>query len=254
MGRLLGAYADDADLDRPDLNKCPDCGCYFAQMDCPLCGKICPEEYRAGNRKAVKKKKKRSTGSGRSYFVEWYHSWWFIALMLFFFPIVGIVLLFTSPHKISHKLIFAVVGVAVWLLSTFGIGILSGLIDSLDPPVDMSMSREEYVSVCEAVDSEAYYRSAAGYTDKFVTMTLTVESKIITNDSYYDTYYICKDPLGGDFRITVRNCVQENGQNFLPGDRITVYGEGAGEYTIYDMDYYNSYTYPCIHAAYMDLN
>jgi len=58
MGRLLGSHADDRELDRPDLNKCPDCGCFFPQDNCPLCGKPCPEEMRAGNRKPPKKSKK----------------------------------------------------------------------------------------------------------------------------------------------------------------------------------------------------
>ena len=57
MGRMLGSFADDTELDRPDLNKCPDCKCYFAGDTCPLCGKVCPEEMRAGNRKPVKVKK-----------------------------------------------------------------------------------------------------------------------------------------------------------------------------------------------------
>ena len=78
MGRMLGAFDDDVELDRPDLNKCPDCNCFFAGDNCPICGKVCPEHMRAGNRAPVKqqKKKKRSSGSGRVTFVEWYHSWW----------------------------------------------------------------------------------------------------------------------------------------------------------------------------------
>ena len=36
MGRMLGAFADDEELDRPDLNKCPDCNCFFDGDFCPL--------------------------------------------------------------------------------------------------------------------------------------------------------------------------------------------------------------------------
>ena len=68
MGRMLGSYDSD-ELDRPDLNKCPDCGCFFAQDECPLCGKPCPEEMRAGNRKAVKVKKTKA-GSERVSFIN----------------------------------------------------------------------------------------------------------------------------------------------------------------------------------------
>ena len=60
MGRMLG-YHDSDELDRPELNKCPDCECYFATDECPLCGKICPEEMRAGNRAPVKHKKRKNS-------------------------------------------------------------------------------------------------------------------------------------------------------------------------------------------------
>ena len=59
MGRMLGAFDDDVELDRPDLNKCPDCNCFFAGDNCPICGKVCPEHMRAGNRAPVKPQKKK---------------------------------------------------------------------------------------------------------------------------------------------------------------------------------------------------
>ena len=90
MGRSLGYYDSD-ELDRPELNKCPDCECFFASDECPLCGKICPEEMRAGNRAKVKPPKKRKNSSGRVQFIPWYHSWWFILLMMYFMPIAGII-------------------------------------------------------------------------------------------------------------------------------------------------------------------
>ena len=58
MGRMLGSFDPEDELDRPDLNKCPDCGCYFATDNCPLCGKVCPPEMRAGARVEPKKRKK----------------------------------------------------------------------------------------------------------------------------------------------------------------------------------------------------
>ena len=117
MGRMLGAFDNSEELDRPDLNKCPDCECFFAGDTCPLCGKECPEEMRAGNRKPPKKQKRRKSGTnGRVTFVEWYHSWWFIILMMIFMPIAGIVLLVTSPHRTRSKVIFAVIFVAVYFV------------------------------------------------------------------------------------------------------------------------------------------
>ena len=129
MGRMLGSTGSD-ELDRPDLNKCPDCQCYFAGLNCPLCGKLCPEEMRAGNRKPVKVKKHRNTGSGRVTFVEWYHSWWFIVLMMFVMPIMGIILLLTSPHERWKKVLFAVIAVIYLVASTFGIGAIWSAVTS----------------------------------------------------------------------------------------------------------------------------
>lgn len=255
MGKFLGAHDSD-DLDRPDLNKCPDCGCFFAQDNCPLCGKECPEEMRAGNRKTVKVKKRRG-GSGRVTFVEWYHSWWFIAIMVIFFPIMGIILLATSPHKRSSKIIFIVIAVLYGIISTFGIGnIIGGIGGLFDKPIDTSLTREEYIAKCEAVTPEEYYRHIGKYEDKFVTMTLVVEKKIIGSEldygSDYNTYYLCHcyDEKGDSYSILIRDCQTES-VNFLRNDRIVVYGEGAGNITIYDTDY-QSYNASCINAAYIE--
>ena len=107
MGRMLGAFDNPQELDRPDLNKCPDCECFFAGDNCPLCGKVCPEEMRAGNRKPPKKEKRRRTNSsGRVTFVEWYHSWWCIILATVFMAPLGIILMLTSPHRTLWKVLF----------------------------------------------------------------------------------------------------------------------------------------------------
>lgn len=258
MGRQLGAFDRDNEIDRPDLNKCPDCECFFAGDNCPLCGKECPEEMRAGNRKPVKpSRRRRSSGSGRVTFIEWYHSWWFIILVGFFSPIISIILLITSPHKKSTKIIVIVIAVIYFFVSMFGLGIINRLTNLFDKPVDTSLSREEYMSVCETVSPEEYYRTVGSYDEKFVSMTLTV-SECITdtegffNQEQYTTYYICSD-ADGRFTILVRDCIQGRKQNFLSGDVITVYGEGAGNRTVYNM-YYTTYTAPCINAAYVVVN
>ena len=257
MGRILVPLRSDDELDRPDLNKCPDCMCFFGGNNCPLCGKECPEEMRAGNRKAVKKKKRRrGDSSGRVTFVEWYHSWWFIILMLFFWPLVGIILLATSPHKRSQKVTVIAIAVVYTILSTFGIGTIVQRISNIwDKPVDTSLSREEYIAACEIVTPEAFYRSADSYTDQFVTMTLTVTERIVDSDGYYSgddytTYYVCSDAGSDKFTILVRDCIQDRAQNFMPGDVITVYGQGAGDRTVYD-ETYTPHTAPCIHVAYV---
>lgn len=254
MGRMLGAH-DNADaLDRPDLNKCPDCGCFFAQDTCPLCGKVCPEEMRAGNRKPVKQKKVRYR-SDRVTFVEWYHSWWFIILMLVIFPIVGIVLLATSPHKRSVKLTVIAIAAAYTILSSVGIGnVISRVTGFFERPVNTSMSREEYVAECDAVDAETFFREAGAYEGDFVCMMLVVEGKFADYESYYNdkkyaTYYVCRDEESG-VTIYVRDCQQKGAQNLLEGDVITVYGEGAGNISVHDLNY-ELRSGPCINMAYV---
>lgn len=249
MGRLLGSFADENELDRPDLNKCPDCGCFFPQDNCPLCGKPCPEEMRAGKRKPPKKKKVRR-GDDRVVFVEWYHSWWFIILMLIIFPIAGIVLLITSPHKKGIKLGIAAVAVVYTIVTTIGIGNIIGNITALfDRPVDTSLSQSEYTAACAAISAEGYYRAAAQYEDAFLRLALTVERQIHAGD---ETYYLCRG-TGGQAAILVRDCFLSGGLNLLPGDSFTVWGEGAGVVTVYDADY-NAYTAPCLNGAYLTLD
>lgn len=63
MSANLGFFAEDRERDFPELNKCPDCETFFADANRPICGKECPEEFRAGNRKPIKQKKhRRSSG------------------------------------------------------------------------------------------------------------------------------------------------------------------------------------------------
>ncbi len=255
MGRMLGAFDYDNDSERADLNLCPDCKCYFPQDACPLCGKICPEEMRAGNRQPVKhKKKRRPSGSGRVTFVNWYHTWWFIAIALVFMPIIGIVLLLTSPHKKSLKIGLVIAAVLYFILSTYGFFIFSQISNLFEKPVDTSLSREEYIAACETVDAEAYYRMASTYQDKFVSTTLVVTQKIVDAEDYgskYTVYYLCKNEKGGDFTVMIRDCVQDHPQNLLPGDIITVYGEGVGDQTVFDSLTYYTFTAPCINVAYL---
>lgn len=257
MGRMLGAFADDSELDRPDLNKCPDCNCFFAVDNCPVCGKECPENMRAGNRPAVKqKKRRRGSSSGRVTFIDWYHSWWFIALMTFLFPLIGIILLITSPHDKWKKILIVAIAVIYMFISFIGIGsIISGLTKMWDKPVDDSLTKEEYISRCEAVTPERFYRSADGYEDKFVSMELQVIAKVTHYDDFYteddENYYLCEAVGGSDYRIIIRDCLLDNKQRFIAGDVITVYGEGEGEVEV-DTDY-NYTTAPCLNVAYATL-
>ena len=257
MGRMLGSYADNNELDRPDLNKCPDCDCFFASDTCPLCGKVCPENMRAGNRPAVKKKKQHRGDSGRVTFIEWYHSWWFIVIMMFIFPIAGIALLVTSPHKKWQKILFVAIAAVYLVLSTIGIGaIISRVTDLFDTPVTDTLTREEYVSRCQTISVEQFCRSSDGCKDQFVSLKLKVVQRVTYSDGYYNdrdyTCYLCEAEDSSGYRVIIRDCLLEDRQKLLSGDIITVYGEGAGEKIAYDSEY-NEYTLPCLNTAYVTL-
>ena len=255
MGRSLG-YHDSDELDRPELNKCPDCQCFFATEECPLCGKICPEEFRAGNRAKVKPPKKGRNSSGRVQFINWYHSWWFILLMLYFMPIVGLVLFFTSPHSKKSKIIAGAIVVALYALGlavTLGGG-LWGLFE--DVPVNDRISREEYVAKCEEIDVEAYYRNP--YDEgRYLTMELEVLERVA--DPYVDiydsnggeTYYRCRSLDSSGIEIYVQDYNLGEKVNFLPGDRIRIFGESGGMTSLYWEQYPREL--PCIRMAYAEI-
>lgn len=260
MGRLLGSH-DAEELDRPDLNKCPECGSYFAPGAeyCPICQAFCPDEFRAGNRKPVKVKKQTfSRASSRVTFVEWYHSWWFIAIALIFMPIVGIVLLITSPHKTKHKLLFAAAAFLYTVLVSWGVGgMLIGMLRGMEQPVDTSLTRADYIAACETVDAETYYRMADGYPEKKVAVALTVREVIydveeMYSHDRYSCYYLCSDEAQ-TFVVLVRDCIREDRMNLLPGDTVVFYGEGAGTVSLTDTQNV-SHTAPCIYAAYAALD
>ena len=261
MGRMLGAFADEEELDRPDLNKCPDCGCFFSDDRCPLCGKLCPESMRAGNRKKTKQKRAKGGPQYRVAFIDWYHRWWFIIPMLILVPIIGLILLATSPHKKGAKIAVLSIGAAYTLVSFFGIGRLIQLGKNLFyEPVDRSLTEQEYMAACESLTAEEFYRGAQQYTKKFVTMDLTVTRVSIDSEGYYSkeeytTYYECLDRETG-ILILVRDCRKGDGiVNFRAGDMIRVYGEGAGQKEFYPLS--SEAMVPtvgiCIHTAYASL-
>ncbi len=251
MGRLLGSHADAGELDRPDLNKCPDCGCFFAQDHCPLCGKLCPEEMRAGNRKKTKQKKQRRGDSGRVVFVEWYHSWLAIIIAMIFFPILGIILLVTSPHKRSLKIGFAALAVVYGIISTIGIGSIIGAVTGLfDKPVNDKLSRQEYVDACETVTAERFYRSPSDYEDEYICVELTVIAKTVGSNN--DAYYICRSRENERIEIIIRDCLIEGSENLISGDIVTVWGEGDHTLTLYDASY-REHTAPSINMAYVEV-
>lgn len=264
MGRMLGAFDDADSVDRPDLNKCPDCSCFFAQEECPICGKVCPEEMRAGVRKPEKKKKQQGYYSGRVTFVEWYHSWWFFLITLLFMPFVSIILASTSPYRKKMKTVLIVVAVVVTLVSYTGIGNLvyySITEWSEKPPVNTELSREAYVAECQAVDGEALYRNADSYRGEYLKVTLRVK-KVLTGYPYtesadfdFSTVYLCEKPEDPSFTVLVQACFVGSQPKLVAGDMVTFYGQGAGELSLCDESdpAYPTYTMAALFGAYLEL-
>ena len=263
MGRLIGSFMDDNELDRPDLNKCPDCECYFPQDNCPICGKECPEEMRAGNRVVKKTKRMRNGRSTAVQYVEWYHKWWFIILMLFVFPIMGIILLATSPHNKVLKGILITFAILYFVLPYFGFGFgaLGGLLsNTFDKPVDTSLSYEEYKDKCDEIALDGYFREPDKYKGRFICGEFTVKSYVFDtvgkyNGEKYNDYYICRGigTDGKEYSFFVRACIVKGVKNLTADDVVTVYGECAGSMELYDPEADKYLSGVCINAAYFEL-
>ncbi len=250
MGRPLGAYDAD-ELDRPDLNKCPDCGCFFATDACTLCGKICPPEMRAGNRAKVKKRK-RKPSSGRVEFIPWYHTWLAMILISIVMPLVGIVLFITSPYsgKVKVAVVAGCVAITV-LYSGLGSYLIGRLFEK--PLVNEDLSRAEYAARCTEMTAEEFYRHAIE-DGAYVTMELTVAEQLPSSwfGEPEDTlFYRCRS-ADGKTSIILRDCILENRQLLRAGDMVRVWGESAGMVEYYP-NYERTETQPCLNTAYCDL-
>ena len=136
----------------------------------------------------------------------------------------------------------------------------SSLLDSDMPPVNTSIPQDQYISACVAVSPNDFYRNSGNYNGSFVKMTLKVKQVVTdyvgdANGDPNTTYYICE--VADGVSIMVRDCSLDSDKNFLVGDKITIYGEGAGNKKIYDYtegnDYYTTITLPCLNGAYIFL-
>ena len=256
MGKSLGAFSEDERAERPDLNQCPDCKCFFDGDNCPICNKECPQNMRAGNRPVVKQKKRRkNSGNGRVTFISWYHTWIVIALAMIFSPIISAILIVTSPHEKWKKIVAGSLATIMIVMSTFGIGgIISSISDTFEQPINDKISRSEYEAMCENITAEQFCRSADGYDGDYVKVSVKINKSVTYVDNYYNDKdyicYLCEAPDGSEYKFVIRDCLLENQQRFIPGDVITVYGEGAGECEVY----YNDYEFlkaMCLNIAYV---
>ena len=238
MGANLGFFAEDRERDFPELNKCPDCETFFADLNCPLCGKECPEEFRAGNRKPIKQKKhRRPSGNGRVQFVPWYHTVWFIVAMLIIQPIIGLILTWTGVWKTHWKVI---VTILVLLPYLFGgvLGIALSFLDDFSEvtlPVNTSITEEEYRARCEEVDVEELYRHSNDMVGEYVKLTVEIVRIEASVDVYEPTAYVCKTEKDGktwEF-IILDYRTDSSAVNFVKGDTVTFYGEVYNTETMY---------------------
>lgn len=177
--------------------------------------------------------------------------------MMLIFPIAGIILLVTSPHKTWKKIIFVAIAIVYTVLSTIGIGtIISKFTDIWDSPVNESLTKEEYISRCADVTVEQICRSSDGYEDNFVCVKVKIVKKVTYVDDFYNekdyVCYVCEEEDGSRYQLILRDCLLEDQQKFIEGDVITVWGEGAGECRAYDSEYHE-WTAPCLNMAYVSV-
>lgn len=263
MGTPIGFFGDSAPNDYPELNKCPDCETFFESDTCPLCGKICPEEMRAGNRKPIKKvRQPRGNTSGRVAFEPWYHATWFIVAMLIVMPIVGLILLWQSYKSRGVKIALTLLPLAPYILGILlsVIASITGLFGSSKMPTIPDIPREEYIASCSEVIPENLYRSADFYDEMDVQLKLRVtamrcdEGDYVEETDSYPVYYECEaESYGRTFRFLIRDLQQEDPIRLTEGDEICVYGRVQADCQIYDSNV-GALDGVCILAYYIELN
>lgn len=248
--------------DFPELNKCPDCETFFADLTCPICGKICPEEMRAGNRKRVKVKKNprhESHETGRVRFVPWYFTTWFIILMLFIQPLVGLILTWAGYWKKKWKILATVLLVLPYVLTIlFGgvMGILATVLSNSPPPVDVDMPQAEYVALCQELPAETVYREANARLGEHVKLTMKVEGiweDALDYGSKYPLFFECSvEADGKTWVFLVHDYRQGDAVNLAVGDEITVWGQIGGNESITNSTV-GTLSKPCINALYIEV-
>ncbi|MBQ8431841.1 MAG: hypothetical protein IJX28_03050 [Clostridia bacterium] len=258
MGAKRGFASEEYQRDFPELNKCPDCETFFADLYCPLCGKECPEEMRAGNRKPAKKVKSRGNGDGRVYFVPWYFSTWFIIMMCFLQPIIGLILTWAGYWKRGWKIFATVLMATPYLLVALGmvLGALGPILFPEELPVNLELTQTEYVELCREVTAEDLYRNAAEYEGDYVTLTVVIDAIGVDEYEYesdYNRYYLCHvEENGRTWEFLLRDWRQDGPVNFAVGDVITLWGQGGGNMEIFHSTK-GSLAAPGIHMLYASL-
>lgn len=256
----MGYGFQSPETDYPELNKCPDCETFFQGERCPLCGRECPEEMRAGNRKKFKPAKPQRGGSDRVQFVAWYYSPLFVLLMFCVMPIVGIILFYTAPYKKGVKIGVTIALVAIVFLVPFCLTLYSFLngMKGRDP-VDRTLKPEAYREVCDAgVSAEDLYRNANAMDGNLVEKEFRIvhiwENYPFGYDDSFNIFYevtVAED--GEEWRFLIMDC--RNGETEVTtlrdGDAIRVWGEVVPRITV-ENDSLGTLTLPGIRARFIE--
>lgn len=255
MGRFgsptLGYHAEADENDIPELNKCPSCGAFFDGDVCPICKTVCPEEMKAGNRAKIKKKKKKEKPVGYKVPPVWYLQTWFILLVLCVSQFIGVILVWLSDWKKWVKVTVTVLALGGGYL----VGLLYFPLFQLfqKPPeyVNYDLPESEYREQCDPLDYESLMREPEDYIDRYMVLTLTVESVKYVDGydmSFTGDVILALDGEGHSY--LVYDC-RKDGKNILTGDTVTVFGQFGGVDVETAFDYY--VRYPIVYGAYLDI-
>ena len=117
------------------------------------------------------------------------------------------------------------------------------------------MTESDYRETCRKIDAEALYRNSKEYVGDYVAMECTVDE--VASNGYYtddDEYfianvYLCRVQLEEKtLEFFVVDYRQTNKVRLAVGDKITVWGEVAGE-----VENGDSVKLPAIYARFIDL-
>lgn len=244
MSRQIGYFADDGAQDFPELNKCPDCETFFADEHCPICGKRCPQEYRSGNRKPVKRKKRRPSSSGRVQFIPWYHTTAFVILMLIIEPLIGLILTWTSHWRRLWKIVATVAAVVLRYGGVILVTLMMIFFGTVQEPSPVeSMSPVEYMEYCETAEADP--RSLYGYSHEYagvdVRLDVTVREVLTKKREYAEenflTYYFC-EAQGTELTYTflLLDCRVASDAPIRVGDSFSAYGCVSSYQTVHLAD------------------
>ena len=117
-----------------------------------------------------------------------------------------------------------------------------------------------YVETCASVEAQDYFRSGSvkGYYSMQLTVDGTLDDTAVWTISPYTygeqpTIYLCHDPDDPAAYVFVLDYQLDSPVTLRAGDRITVYGQSAGESAVSIEVSDETVTAPRLYAAYIEL-